>query len=212
MSDDKTRREQEAVRKAGIATLTKSTARTLEINRQSKKKHHQQAKTTVQPTKAKPGDDDIPMVAKTKITPVPRKGMRKIPTPCDDHGCRHMGLSELMALPKVYLKAYTKEGKWLVDKPCKDCASKKEDEEGRVMDVETLLRCKDEPAGDIARYCNCGPVAHSMEEEDEYKANFLCDMVLCKGCYRKRVNEYEKKTMASGRRSSRRTRKGPSPN
>lgn len=123
-----------------------------------------------------------------------------------------MGISELMALPKMYLKAYMKDGKWLVAKPCKDCASRPEGEAGRVMDVETLLLCKEEPSEDIARYCNYGPVAHKMEKEDEYKTLFSCDMVLCKGCYRKRINEYEKVTMATGRRSSRRMRKGLSPN
>jgi hypothetical protein len=89
-------------------------------------------------------------------------------------------------------------------------ASRPEGEAGRVMDVETLLLCKEEPSQDIARYCNYGPVAHTMEE-DEYKTIFSCNMVLCKGCYRKRKNEYEKVTMATGRRSSRHMRKGHSP-
>lgn len=135
------------------------------------------------------------------------KGWRKMPVPCDDQGCQHMGITELKELPKAYLKSYVKEGKWLANKPCKDCAARPEIEGDRVMDVADILTRNGEPNGDMARYCNYGPNAHSMEDDDEFKVRFTCDMILCKACYRKRNNRYEEMEAATGRRRSSRNRR-----
>jgi hypothetical protein len=133
-----------------------------------------------------------------------KKGGRKMPVPCDDHGCQHMGITELKELPKLYLKTYVRKGNWLENTPCKDCAAKPEKEDGRVMDLATILKSKGEPMDDVARYCNFGVVAHSMEDEDAFKERFTCDMILCKDCYRGRLNKYEKEEQGRYTRRSRR--------
>jgi hypothetical protein len=141
--------------------------------------------------------------------PIVKKGRRKMPVPCDDHGCQHMGIAELKELPKDYLKSYIKEGNWLEKKPCKDCAAKPDDTDGvRVMDVATILSSNGEPSDDMARYCNYGSVAHTMDDDEEFKHKFTCDMILCKACYRKRSDKYEEEEQnKTNTRSSRRRKR-----
>jgi hypothetical protein len=151
--------------------------------------------------KRKMGEEDS---APKKKKVIEKKGRRAMPKPCDDHGCQHVGIHELKELPKEYLKVYVKRGNWLCNKPCKDCACKPEEEKDRVMDVAEILKNKKVKNDDMARYCNCGRTAHSMEEDDEFKQGFTCDMVLCKGCYKKRVDKYEADNGSANRRSNRR--------
>lgn len=134
---------------------------------------------------------------------VTRKGQRQQPVPDDDHGCRHMGIHELKELPKKFLKTYVEPGNWLANKPCKDCASKPERETNRVLDVATILADNKANTDDMARICNWGPIGHAMGEDDEFKMGFTCDMILCKGCYNKRVEKCEEKKSCTNRRSSR---------
>jgi hypothetical protein len=146
------------------------------------------------------GESSAPKIRKA----IEKKGRREMPKPCDDHGCQHVGIHELKELPKEYLKVYVKRGNWLCNKPCKDCACKPEEEKDRVMDVAEILKDKKVRSDDMARYCNYGRTAHSMEEDDEFKQRFTCDMVLCKGCYKKRVDKYEVDNGSANRRSNRR--------
>ena len=142
---------------------------------------------------------------KLKKTNKPKpKGGRKMPVPCDKEGCKHSGLTELREMSTPFLKAYVKKGGWLENMPCKDCAGKPEGQQtDRVMNVADLVNDTDEPKDDLARYCNCGPVAHSMKEGDGFKMGFTCDMILCKGCYRKRVEVDDGIRGETSRRSSR---------
>jgi hypothetical protein len=154
-------------------------------------------------------------VARPKVVAEP-KGTRKIPTPCDDNGCIHMGCGELMPLPKVYLKAYVKVGGWLYQKPCRDCKQKENAadekdkiEDGRVLILADLLSSKEvKSALQIAWYCNYGARAHGLDEGDEFKSKFACDMVLCVGCYdnRVRINTSGDKDEGTVTRRSRRGR------
>ena len=137
---------------------------------------------------------------KTKKIPsaIVQQGNRKVPEANDSQGCVHHGLLELLALPKVYLGAYVKEGGWLYKKPCKDCEKK---ENGNVLDMSTLLKLKGR--SDVGYYCNCGPIGHKMSEDEEpsYKQRWTCDMVLCMPCYD------ERKLALGGGGPSRRVRK-----
>lgn len=193
-SDAKKRHEPAAVKKArtdniDTSSKRKNTAEKVQAVTESSEEVEQQEKETRMPKKKKK---------------IEKKGGRKIPVPCDDHGCQHMGITDLKDLPKKYLKSYVKEGNWLENKPCKDCAAKPENEEGRVMDVATIIQSKGEPMDDMARYCNFGSVAHSMKDEDAFKERFTCDMILCKDCYRKRYNMYEMEEQSKDTRRSRR--------
>ncbi len=70
------------------------------------------------------------------------RGKRKVPEAADKHGCKHCGLRDLKTLQKNYLNKYVKEGDWLHNKPCKDCARKEKEDgnaEGRVLDMASLL-------------------------------------------------------------------------
>ena len=35
----------------------------------------------------------------------------------------------------------------------------------------------------VGYHCNCGPTGHEMKEDHQYKALYICDMVLCMKCY-----------------------------
>jgi hypothetical protein len=128
------------------------------------------------------------------------QGVRKIPEPGDKHGCKHHGLLELIALPKTYLKAYMADGGWLHNKPCKDCAENKSNQEERVLDVSTLMKLKGK--NDVGYYCNSGPTGHKMDTDDEKKKHFTCDTILCMACYDRR-----KATMESDGGATRTRRK-----
>jgi hypothetical protein len=124
----------------------------------------------------------------TKRARKPRKsaapqGRRKVPTPGDASGCKHRGLRELDVCDKVWIAAYVKVGAWLHKKPCIDCAAKGEDGEEtgeRVLDASVLLLLK-QPS--LAYICNCGPIGHKMEEGEEGRDEYQCDMMLCLPCY-----------------------------
>jgi glucan-binding YG repeat protein len=120
---------------------------------------------------------------------VERKGKRKVQTASDKHGCAHTGLLALMALPKNYLKKYVKEGGWLHKQPCKDCAGQGI-EDGNVLDMSSLLNIKG-VNNEVGYYCNCGPTGYGMDEDDECKAAWTCDMVLCLECYSERKNKMD---------------------
>ena len=131
------------------------------------------------------------MQTKAKASKVKRvendpQGQRKIPVPGDTHGCRHSGLLEMIMIERSYLKSYVKEGGWLYQTPCKDCANNKDGGDKRVLDVSNLLQVKGK--GELGAYCNCGPVAHKMVQAEEpvRKQQWACDMILCMECYSKR--------------------------
>jgi hypothetical protein len=123
----------------------------------------------------------------TKRARKPRKsaapqGRRKVPTPGDASGCKHRGLRELDVCDKAWTTACVKVGAWLHKKPCIDCAAKSENGEGtgeRVLDASVLLLLK-QPS--LACICNCGPVGHEMEEDEEGRDECQCDMMLCLPC------------------------------
>jgi glucan-binding YG repeat protein len=170
----------------------------------SKTKSESLTKKEQKTTAVKSTDKVVAPVAKsTTKTTKPKKvgelqGQRKVPEPSDQHGCTHSGLMELIALPKAYLETYVKVGGWLYRMPCKDCACRdnEESQDVQVMDVSTLLVRK---GRDIGYYCNCGPTGHKMGADHAYKPLWTCDMVLCTGCYGKRVE----KMSSCGRRSRR---------
>jgi hypothetical protein len=55
----------------------------------------------------------------------------------------------------------------------------------------------------VGYYCNCGPVSFGMEDGDEYKALWTCDMVLCMSCFNERKNK-----MSGDRTAKRKAAKG----
>jgi hypothetical protein len=149
---------------------------------------------------------------KKDVTTMKGQGNRKLPTPCDSYGCKHVGVLELKELPKTYLKTYVKEGGWLFQLPCYDCKKKSDkevggnDESDRILDLANLLTGRKRNVDDMARYCNFGVTSHGMEEDNEWKKSFACDMVLCIPCYKERL--VESGHGASGREQrSRRGRK-----
>jgi hypothetical protein len=127
----------------------------------------------------------------------PARGKRKVPEAGDKHGCSHHGLLELLPLPKAYLELYVRVGGWLHGKPCKDCAEKGIDEKERVMDVSALLELKGKK--DMGYYCNSGPAGHKMGEDEEWRHNWRCDLILCMDCYARHMT-----TMGNCKRSKRR--------
>jgi len=116
----------------------------------------------------------------------PLQGKRKVPEATDKHGCSHYGVRDLKALPKDYLESYVKVGGWLHKKPCKDCATREENGRERVLDVSTLLNLKINKDA-VGYYCNSGPAGHTMGEEEEWRHQWTCDMVLCRDCYGDRL-------------------------
>jgi hypothetical protein len=132
-----------------------------------------------------------PPPVQTTATALPvLQGRHKIPTPGDDQGCKHRGLSELCPCDKRWLRAYVKEGAWLHKKPCVDCAARESTEEGeeRVLDASVLLQQK---AGIVAFICNCGPTGHKMKDGDEGKLEYQCNLMLCVPCYNIRQSNSE---------------------
>jgi hypothetical protein len=78
-----------------------------------------------------------------KKAPNMHQGWRQVPTPTDDHGCKHHGLRDLDPCDNVWLAAYVKEGAWLDKKPCIDCAAQGKESDKtreRVLDAAVLLR------------------------------------------------------------------------
>jgi flagellar biosynthesis GTPase FlhF len=130
-------------------------------------------------------------VAKKKAKEPPEKqGNRRKPNPCDGHGCDHVGVLELKGSPRAYLKLYVKEGGCLFQMPCYDCRKKVDRKEVgkegtvRVLDLADLLTGKKGNNDEMTRYCNYGVASHNMQEDDEWKTCFACDMVLCIPCYK----------------------------
>ncbi len=79
-----------------------------------------------------------------------------------------------------------KEGGWLWNVQCKDCARTggNGDNDGTTLDLSRLIPKNGKK--DVGYYCNCGPTGHEMLEEHPYKKIYICDLVLCMGCYDKR--------------------------
>ena len=135
----------------------------------------------------------------TKQAPKPQ-GRRKVPTAGDEGGCKHSGLMELDACDETRIAAYVKVGAWLHKKPCVDCAGKSQKGGGEaVLDASVLLMLKQK---NVACICNCGPIGHKMEEGEEGKEDYQCDMMLCVPCYSMRQTE-----MAAGTGSKRKRKK-----
>lgn len=128
------------------------------------------------------------------------QGRRKLPTPNDNHGCKHNGLGELSPCDRGWIRAYIKVGAWLHQKPCLDCATadKTDNSSQRVLDPSVLLLAK---GTTVAFICNCGPVGHKMGEK-KGKEDYQCDMMLCVPCYNKRADKREEEQ--GGRRRSKR--------
>jgi hypothetical protein len=47
----------------------------------------------------------------------PEQGQRKVPVPCDTHGCDHHGLLEFLKLERSLRRAFVKKGGWLHENP-----------------------------------------------------------------------------------------------
>ena len=124
--------------------------------------------------------------AKAPKKNAPKQGGRKVPVPGDMHGCGHSGLLELLPLERKYLQTYVKEGGWLYKTPCYDCAKSEGGGKKPVLDVSDLLNGKG--MGELGVYCNCGPVGHNMDEDEEpiRKQQWACNMVLCMDCFNRR--------------------------
>jgi hypothetical protein len=129
---------------------------------------------------------------KQKRVDIPQ-GRRKVPTPGDESGCKHRGLMELVVCNKVWMAAYVKVGAWLHKMPCIDCAAS-------CQDTSALSVLKQPKEGYI---CNCGPIAHKMEEEQEGKQAYKCNMMLCMTCYSDRVSKMETGPRSRRRRNTR---------
>jgi len=144
------------------------------------------------------------IVVKAKKVPV-AQGLRQVPKALDEHGCRHSGVRDLVVLQKNYLMKYVKVGGWLHQKPCKGCADDTNEvgDRDRVMDMSTLLSLKGNNNG-VGYICNCGPVGHGMEDGNTTKEEFMCDMVLCMGCYTSRMIKADS---SDGNKRTRRKRK-----
>jgi len=130
------------------------------------------------------GPVEVPAIGKKTGLAKTHQGERKVPVPSDKHGCEHSGLLELLPIDRRYLQTYVRVGGWLYRTPCKDCGAKEEDgSHKRVMDVSTLLDLKGKR--EIGYYCNCGPVGHKMDGEEEpvWKQQWTCTMILCMECY-----------------------------
>ena len=115
--------------------------------------------------------------------------MRKVAEASDEHGCVHSGILELKALSKQYLRFYVEEDGWLYRKPCKDCAAKDKvkKEAHHVLEMSSLLTVRGKQ--DVGYYCNCGATGFQMEESNEIKELYTCDMVLCNPCFSQRVEK-----------------------
>ena len=131
------------------------------------------------------------------------QGLREMPMVKDRHGCIHNGLRSLTLLDRPYLTMFVKNEKaWLHKKPCKDCGDNKNEEtdDMRILEMGRLLENRGRK--ELGYYCNCGQTGHLMEEDDPRKASYSCDMVLCPGCYYKRLSRLE----GDGKRRTRQTR------
>ena len=141
------------------------------------------------------------------VTPTPKKrkeheapqGLRKVPVKGDDYGCDHSGLWEMVRLEKEYLKAFVKQGGWLHETPCLDCAKNEEGKTDPVLDMSSLLELKGRR--EFGYYCNCGPVGHKMTSEDDssQKLQWTCNMVLCMPCFSKRQALMDEATQGTRR-------------
>ena len=132
---------------------------------------------------------------KTITTAVPKaaqaamplqQGLRKIQKACDAFGCKHTGVGELINFDRAHLGCYVKEGGWLHKTPCIDCAQLDENESTQryhILEMAQLLKTGNKELG---YYCNAGPRAHTMKEDDEMKPFFACNMALCSPCHAKR--------------------------
>jgi hypothetical protein len=201
-----------AVSLVAQATYAKEMKKNIELA--SKKSHQLAAANAKKRTAAQSGNAPPPSnntkkkketakKAKPPKKPERKQGQRKVRVPCDKHGCDHCGLLELLKLERSYLKKFVKEGEWLYKKPCYDCAKNEAGGDERVMDVSDLLNVK----GELGVYCNCGPVGHGMNEDDEpvQKQQWACDMVLCMPCAGKRKTR--KDSTGDGGKRTRRPKK-----
>jgi hypothetical protein len=198
MRKDAMKRQREAIKESGKEETQE--ARTQKKTTSTKKTSNK--KTTNKETSNKETSNRKPRSKKTtrtKEAPIPQ-GRRKVPTAGDESGCKHSGLRELDVCDKTWITAYVKVGGWLHKKPCIDCAGKSKERGGEaVLDASVLLLLKQK---NVAYICNCGPIGHKMEEGEEGKEDYQCDMMLCLPCYSMRQTE-----MAAGTGSKRKRKK-----
>jgi hypothetical protein len=163
------------------------------------RKPNKQGTTAPPSNKLKKKSNSVQKPKRQKTEKAPQ-GERKVPVPSDEHGCDHNGLLSLLPLDRKYLMAYVKEGGWLYQTPCYDCASDEDGGDKRVLNVSSLLNMKG--GKQLGVYCNCGPVAHKMVQEEEpvRKQLWACKMVLCMDCLNARTKRMPD---SGGRRSSR---------
>jgi hypothetical protein len=98
-----------------------------------------------------------------------------------------------MEADRGWVTKFLKPGGWLENMAwCKDC-KKREDEgtelykgEVRLLDLTTLLKTRQDH---YVWYCNSGAGAHTMEEDNTWKTERTCDLVLCTACYHSRKGE-----------------------
>ncbi len=197
MNQEETAREN--VERKKLQSLLKETMKKVASRRTDEKDEQVQQEPMKNGKKKKAGNKRKPNVKEklcekdaraSKATRKTKKGKqqvgRTIPEATDKHGCKHKGLLDLKVLPSDYLSNYMKEGGWLWNVQCKDCAKRDDSEEndGTEMGLSGLMPKKGKK--DVGYYCNCGPTGHDMEDEHPYKEIYTCDLVLCMGCYDKR--------------------------
>jgi hypothetical protein len=66
----------------------------------------------------------------------------------------------------------------------------------RVLEMHQLLKKGNKEFG---YYCNYGPRAHGMKDDEENKPFYSCDTVLCPDCHAKR--EVKRCSVSTGRRT-----------
>ena len=177
--------------KHSLATQDNTTAST-------KKKKRKVTQQTKKPTKT-PATIE-PRRVLTSQQPQPKQqGLRKVPLASDTHGCVHSGLRDLIVLDRAHLTSFVKKDGWLYNKPCRDCAEMQTETleyNNRILNMATLLQKGNRVFG---HYCNCGQTGHKMDDNDPYKPDYNCNLVLCPKCFAKRESKQWEST--SGRQT-----------
>ena len=183
------------------ATLTQSAGKNKKENDAKRKQVPAEAITTqVKASKSKTKTKTITtrVIVASPLPPV-QQGTRKVPKLSDLYGCKHNGLRDFICLDRVHLVSFVKEEAWLCKKPCTDCAqmnNKDPHYDVRVLEMKQLLT---KGSKEFGFYCNCGPTAHKMKNENENKPFYSCDVVLCPYCYAQR--ETKRCSNDNGRRT-----------
>ena len=172
-----------------FANPTKTTSVTKPKKRKATKKGKSTKSKSRTTTVPGTSEFNLPQLDGTK------QGLRIVPQAKDKYGCKHTGLRDMITLNRAHLKAYANKDGWLYNRPCYDCASK-EPGQNRILEMINLL---EKGKRSFGCYCNCGPRGHGMKEDDPNKPNYVCNLVLCPGCFEIRDSKMSSST--SGKRT-----------